>query len=225
MAFEPTLPSAADWIRDPVGSWGRLWQAFNYKLDAYNAGLKQLPLLQGKLAGYELAIARISDPQARANLTASLQRFRTALGDLVASRGSLEGKVLQGISDLRAAAATIGQHPASPTVGQPIVWAAVAAGAAVVMYGITQWLIQKDIVVAQERSIGNQVLSYAAAHNFTPAQTQALMSEAAKVPAPQKTMDLFQQISQAVPWLVGLAALIYFGPTIAGALSSRRRAA
>lgn len=223
--FEPTLPSAADWIRDPVGSWGRLWQAFNYKLDAYNVGIRQLPLLQGKLAGYELAVSRIGNVQTRANLTAALQRFRAGLADLVASRSSLEGKVLQGVSDLRAAAATIGQSPAAPAVGSPIVWAVVAAGAAAVMYGITQWLIQKDAIVAQERSIGNQVLAYAAANHLTPTQTQALMHEAAKVPAPQKSADLFQQIAQAVPWLVGLAALIYFGPTIAGAISSRRKAA
>src|SRR5258708_6665703 len=119
MAFEPPLPSAAHWIRDPLGSWGRLWPALHFKLDASNAGIKQIPLLQGKLAGYELSVSRIQDAQTRANLTASLQRFRTSLGDLAASRSSLEGKVLQGIADLRAAAATIGQHPASPTVGQP----------------------------------------------------------------------------------------------------------
>lgn len=226
MAFEPTLPSAADWIRDPLGSWGRLWQAFNYKLDAYNAGIRQIPLLQGKLAGYELAVSRIADPQARANLTAGLQRFRSALGDLIASRGSLEGKILQGISDLRGAAATIGQHPASPTVGQPVVWAVVAASAAIVMYGITQWLTQKDIVVAQERSLGNQILAYAAAHHLTPEQTQALMKEASKVAPPQKAADtdIFHQLSQAVPWLVGLAALVYFGPTIAAAISKRKAA-
>jgi len=223
--FEPTLPSAADWIRDPVGSWGILWQAFNYKLDAYNAGVAQIPLLQGKLAGYQLSVGRISDPQARANLTAALQRFSSALDALTASKSSLEGQVLQGISDLRAAATSIGQSPSSPTVGQPIVWAVVAAGAAAVMYGITQWLIQKDAVVAQEQSIGNQVLAYAAAHQFTPAQTQALMAEASKVPAPQKSSNLFDQISQAIPWVVGLVALVYFAPVISQALTSRKRRA
>jgi hypothetical protein len=223
--FEPTLPSAADWIRDPVGSWGVLWQAFNYKIDAYNAGIAQIPLLQGKLAGYQLSVGRMADAQAQANLSAALQRFQTSLGALVASKSSLEGQVLQGISDLRSAAASIGQNPAAPTLGQPIVWAVVAAGAAAVMYGITQWLIQKDAVVAQEQSIGNQVLAYASAHQFTPAQTQALMAEASKVPSPQKSTDIFTQISQAIPWIVGLVALVYFAPVVSRALTKGRRAA
>lgn len=228
--FEPTLPSAADWIRDPVGSWGILWQAFNFKLDQYNVGVQQIPLLQGKLAAYQLSVGRIPDAQARANLSAGLQRFSSALDALVSAKSSLEGQVIQGINDLRAAGATIGQNPATPTVGQPIVWAVVAGGIALVMYQVTQWLIQKDAVVAQEQSIGNQVLAYANAHHYTPEQTQALMNEATKIKPPQKTTtDIFSQITGAIPWIVGLVALIYFAPVVTKAISSRtssrRRAA
>jgi len=226
MAFEPTLPSTADWIRDPVGSWGRLWQAFNYKLDVYRAGVAQIPLLEGKLSGYQLAVGRLPASPARSNLAAALARFSTALNALKSSRSSLEGKVLQAISDLRAEGARLKQLPQAGQLGlAPIMGAALVAGIALVLYGINQWLTQLASAVAQEKSVGGQIMSYARGAGLSAEQTQALLHEANKIKPPQVAKDPFQSIAEMLPWIAGLAAAVYFGPVIVGALSSRRRRA
>ncbi len=225
MAFEPQLPTAGDWIRDPAGSWGRLWQAFNYKLDQYKFGTAQIPLLEGKLAGYQLAVRRLPASPARSNLAASVARLSTAITALRSSRSSLEGKVLQAMNDLRAQGAQLKQLPPAGQMGlAPIVGAALIAGVALVMYGITQWLKQLASAVAQEKSVGSQIVQYAKAAGFSAEQTQALLKDAAKVPAPQEPKDPFQTIAEALPWILGLGAAIYFGPAIVGALSRRRAA-
>jgi hypothetical protein len=228
MAFEPALPTADDWIRDPVGSWGRLWQAFNYKLDAYKAGVAQIPLLEGKLAGYQLAVTRLPASPARTNLSASVAKLSTALTALKNSRTTLEGKVLQAISDMKASGAQYGQvvpSTASAGLGQlPVMGAVIIAGVALVMYGITQWLTQLASAVAQEKSVGSQVLQYAQNAGLTATQTQALLAEAAKVPSPTVPKDPLSQIMDAIPWILGLGAAIYFGPPLLGMLSKRRAA-
>lgn len=223
MAFEPALPSPADWLRDPIGSWGRLWQAYNYKLDAYQAGTKQIPLLEGKLAGYQLAISRMPKNAARVNLEAALQRFRIALDNLKSNRASLEGKVMDTLTQLRAEGARLKVLP--PIVGlgiTPIVGAALIGAAGLVMYGITQWLNTLAGAVAQEKSVGGQIAAYAREQGLTAEQTQALLREASKVPAPKAPGDLFGSLSEMLPWVVGLVAAVYFGPAIASALKARR---
>jgi hypothetical protein len=227
MPFEPVLPTAEDWIRDPVFSWGRLWQAFNYKLDQYKYGTAQIPLLEGKLAGYQLAVTRLPESPARSNLAALVAKFSSALSALKSSRSSLEGKVLQAISDLRAQGAQLKQN--TSVVGSlgiaPILGAALIAGVALVMYGITQWLKQLASAVAQEKSVGSQIVQYAKGSGFSAEQTQALLKEAAKVPAPQEPKDPFQTLAEALPWILGLGAAVYFGPALMGMIQSRRRAA
>ena len=117
MAFEPVLPTAGEWIRDPAASWGRLWQAFNYKLDAYKFGTAQIPLLEGKLAAYQLAVTRLPASPSRSNLAMSVARLSTSLNALRSSRSSLEGKVLQAITDLRAEGARLKQLPPAGQLG------------------------------------------------------------------------------------------------------------
>jgi len=233
MAFEPVLPTAADWIRDPLNSWGRLWQAFNFKLDQYKAGVAQLPLLEGKLAGYKLAIGRLPASPARTNLVAAAARLSTTLTAVKNARSSLEGKVIQALADLRAAGTQLKQSVQTATVGigvvqvlaAPIVGAALIAGAALVMYGITQWLRQKDAAVEQEKSVGTQIVSYAKAAGLSAEQTQALLHEASKIKPPEKTKDALQSITEALPWIVGLVVAVYFGPVIVGMLTKRKAAA
>ncbi len=223
--FEPTLPTAEDWIRDPVQSWGRLWQAFNYKLDVYRAGVRQIPLLEGKLAGYQLAVGRLPASPARSNLAAAVARLSTTLNALKSSRSSLEGKVLQAISDLRAEGTKLKQLPQAGQLGlAPVMGAALIAGVALVMYGITQWLRQLASAVAQEKSVGSQIIGYAKQAGLSAEQTQGLLREASKVPAPSEPKDPFQSIAEALPWILGLVAAVYFGPALMGALSKRRAA-
>lgn len=225
MAFEPTLPSAADWIRDPIGSWRLLWQAFNYKLDAYKAGTAQIPLLEGKLAGYQLSVTRLPASPARTNLANLVANFSTALTSLKNSQSSLEGKVLQAITDLRAQGQALNQLPASGQLGiAPVLGAALVAGVALVIYGITQWLAQLAAAIAQEKSVGSQIISYAKGAGLTAAQTQALLVEAQKVPQPQAPKDVFQTLTEAIPWILALGAAIYFGPALIGMFSKRRAA-
>jgi hypothetical protein len=226
--FEPTLPSPEDWLRDPVFSWGRLWQAFNYKLDAYQAGVKQIPLLEGKLVGYDLAIQRMPPDAARANLEAMLQKYRRALDALKANRSSLEGKVMQTLTQLRSEGTRLKQLPPAGIGLIPIVGAALIGAAALVMYGITQWLTALAGAVAQEKSVGGQIAAYARERGLSAEQTQALLREASKVPAPKAPGDLFGSIAEILPWALGLAAAVYFGPTVLTMLkagTSRRRAA
>lgn len=224
MAFEPKLPSAEDWIRDPVGSWGRLWQAFNYKLDAYQAGVRQIPLLEAKLAAYDLAIRRMPADASRANLVAMLQRFRRSLDTLKSNRTSLEGKVLQAITQLRGEGARLKQLPPISGLGAvPIVGAVLAGGVAIVIFGITQWLTALSNVVAQEKSVGSQIVAYARQRGLTAEQTQALLLEASKLPDPKAPNDMFGSIAEILPWVAGLAAIVYFGPAVAGMLKVRAR--
>jgi len=224
MAFEPKLPSAEDWIRDPVGSWGRLWQAFNYKLDAYQAGVRQIPLLEAKLAAYDLAIRRMPADASRANLVAMLQRFRRSLDTLKSNRTSLEGKVLQAITQLRGEGARLKQLPPISGLGAvPIVGAVLAGGVAIVIFGITQWLTALSNVVAQEKSVGSQIVAYACQRGLTAEQTQALLLEASKLPDPKAPNDMFGSIAEILPWVAGLAAIVYFGPAVAGMLKVRAR--
>lgn len=226
MAFEPVLPTAEDWIRDPFGSWGRLWQAFNYKLDVYRAGVAQIPLLEGRLAAYQLAVGRLPATPARANLANAVAKLSTTLNALKSSRSSLEGKVLQAIADMRAEGTKLKALPPQAQLGlAPVMGAALVAGVALVMYGITQWGTQLAGAVAQEKAVGSQILGYAKAAGLSAEQTQALLTEASKIKPPSVPKDAFQSIADALPWIVGLVAAVYFGPAIVGMLSKRRAAA
>jgi len=223
VAFEPVLPSPEDWLRDPAQSWGRLWQAFNFKLDQYREGVKQIPLLEGKLAGYEAALKRMPDSQARQNVAALLVRFRTKLGELKSQRGSLEGKVADALSQLRSEGSRLKQLPPAGQVGlAPIVGVALIGGAALVMYGITSWLKTLAGAIVQEKSVGGQIAAYAREQGLSAEQTQALLREAAKVPQPKEPGDVFASIADMLPWALGILAAVYFGPAIVGALTTAR---
>lgn len=221
MAFEPEYPTAEDWLRDPAGSWGRLWQIFNYKLDAYTAGTKQIPLLEGKLAGYDLAIQRLTNGVARDNLAAMLQKFRSALDKLKSDRATLEGQVVNGLAQLRAEGQRLNQ-PAAGLGLAPIVGAALIGAIALVGYGITVWLNSLANVAAQEKSVGNSILAYARQAGLNAEQTQSLLHEANQTPTPRVPGDIFGQLADLLPWAVGLAALIYFGPVVGRMLKPGR---
>jgi len=206
-----------------VFSWGRLWQAFNFKLDQYKQGVAQIPLLEGKLAGYEAAAARMPAGQARQNVAALLVRFRTKLGELKSNRASLEGRVVDALAQLRSEGSRLKQLPPAGQVGlAPIVGAALIGAAALVMYGITQWLSTLAGAVAQEKSVGGQIAAYAREQGFTAEQTQALLREASKVPPPKAPGDPFASIAEMLPWALGILAAVYFGPTIVSALTAAR---
>lgn len=223
MPFEPTLPSPADWLRDPIFSWQRLWQAFNFKLDQYREGVKQIPLLEGKLAGYDSAVLRMPSSPARQNVAAMLVRFRSTLSELKAQRGSLEGRVMDSLAQLRTEGARLKQLPPAGQVGlAPIIGAALIGAAGLVMYGITQWLKALAGAIAQEKSVGGQIAAYAREQGLTAEQTQGLLREASKVPQPKEPGDVFSSLAQMLPWAVGLFAAIYFGPTVLGALTARK---
>jgi len=225
VAFEPVLPSPEDWLRDPAQSWGRLWQAFNFKLDQYREGVKQIPLLEGKLAGYEAALKRMPDSQARQNVAALLVRFRTKLGELKSQRGSLEGKVADALSQLRSEGSRLKQLPPAGQVGlAPIVGAALIGAAALVFAGINGWLNTLAGAIAQEKSVGGQIMAYAREHSLTAEQTQALLREGSKIKPPEMPKDVFGNIAEILPWALGILAAVYFGPSIVTALTAARAA-
>jgi hypothetical protein len=112
--------------------------------------------------------------------------------------------------------------PAAQLGVAPVIGAVLIGAIGLVSYGITQWLTSLAGAIAQEKSIGSQVMAYAREQGLTAEETQKLVHEASQVKPPGNPKDPFTAIAEMLPWALGILAGIYFFPVIAGAVKRKR---
>lgn len=227
MAFDPVTPNAGDFLRDPIGSWGRLVQVLNYRLDQYNAMGKDIPILYNRIAVLDGTLKALPDSAGRRSVVDQLVRHRQAVDRLVASRKSITGQLLEAMNAVRGEGQRISH--ALPVVGigalPIIVGPFVVAVVGVAIYQISQLVREWVAAKAQSESTEVRLLEYAKSANLTPDQIDQVAGSLAKAPKPKGPAGFFGELEAMLPVVAGIAALVIFGPTIAKLVGARSRKA
>jgi len=225
MAFDSPLPSPSDFLRDPLGSFGRLGQILNSRLDQWNAMGKDIPVLYARIRGYEAALKTMKANAARQSVVDQLTRNRLQLDEFVAKRNSLTGKVIEAINAVRNEAARL-QRPMQ-VVGVsavPLVAPIAIAVAGIAVYGITQLVRDWLAIKATNDSLGVRILEYGKQAGLTPEQIGAVAGNLSRLPKAQGPSGFFGEIEAMLPAVLGIAALVIFGPTLVQMIQRRRAA-
>lgn len=220
--FKPTLPGTGDWARDPVGSWGRLWQAVNYSVDLYTATKKQLPVLYQRIAGYQGQLARFRPSPARDAIADQLKRHQAEVDRLRSSMGGVEGRVLEAIATVRHLGAQLGQAPRLLGLGQvqPLVIPAAIIAGAFIVASIVGLATTYQARKAESESLGQNVLRFAQAQGLNPDQVAKVADALKELPPPRNVGGgIFGDLGGVLPIVVGLLAAVYLGPTLFRQLS------
>lgn len=223
--FKPTLPSAEDWLRDPVGTWGRLWQAVSYSIDVYNVTKAQIPVLRERIRVFRDQLSRFPNTAARQSIIDELSRHERAVAALEAQQSSMQGQVVETLAKVRDVGKQSGYLKESTGLGavQMVLVVAVIAGAAVVVSSIFLFAGNYQARKLESESLGQKVLQFATLHNLTPDEIKTVSEAVTKLPRPKAPGGLFDDLGQLVPIAIGVVAALVLGPPLLRQLSGSMR--